>query len=105
MQEYDHHIFICLGKRCSKKGAEDLLDAFKGFIKKSGMQGLYRVSRSGCLKACKETRAEGEYSPIVVIYPQGTWYGKVTKGDVSEIVDSLKVGGEPVERLLLHRNF
>ncbi len=105
MQEYDHHIFICLGKRCSKKGAEDLLDAFKDSVKDKGMQGLYRVSRSGCLKTCKETLVEGEYSPIVVIYPQGVWYGKITEGDVSEIVDSLKVGSEPVERLLIHRNF
>ena len=36
---------------------------------------------------------------MVAIYPDGTWYGKVTPGDVEEIMDSHIEAGEVVDRL------
>ncbi|MFQ5464747.1 MAG: ferredoxin [Thermodesulfobacteriota bacterium] len=103
MEPYSRHIFICLGKRCSKKGSEQVLDAFKSRVKSEGLSGEVRLSRSGCLKACKETEREGEFSPVMVFYPEGVWYKGVTSGDVDEIFNRHVRDGEVVERLVHFR--
>ncbi len=105
MEKYERHIFICLGKRCKKKGSEEIMDAFKEASKREGLKGPVLTSRSGCIKACKITDIEGEYSPLAVVYPEGVWYRNIRTGDVDEIVTEHLKSGRAVERLLLHRNF
>lgn len=57
-----------------------------------GMNGI--VSSTGCLKLCEE-------GPIMVVYPQAYWYGKVTdEVVVDEILDALEEG-KPAEGYLL----
>jgi len=102
MEPYRLHLFVCLGKRCAALGAEDLLDDIKGRIKAQGVTGV-KVSRSGCVKLCKETECEGEYSPVMVVYPEGVWYRNVTPADLAEIVESHVKGGRAVERLVHFR--
>jgi (2Fe-2S) ferredoxin len=100
VQPYRIHIFVCLGKRCAKKGSEALLDELKELVKEGGLKEQVRVSRSGCVKSCKETDEEGEYSPIVLVYPLGVWYKNVGSADLPEILESHMEKGEPVKRLL-----
>lgn len=100
MESYDYHIFVCLGKRCVKKGAEGLLDLFKDEIKRRGLSPRVRISRSGCVKVCKETECEGEFSPVVIVYPEGVWYRNLSKKDVRDIIEEHIEGGRPVKRLL-----
>jgi len=38
---------------------------------------------------------------VIVVYPEGVWYGAVTVADVDEIFKSHVLGGQPVERLRL----
>lgn len=102
MKPYTHHIFVCLGKRCAKRSSEAILDDLKKRIKGGELEGV-RVTKTGCMKVCKETEVEGNYSPVVVIYPEGVWYRNVTAGDVDEIIESHIKKGEAVERLLHHR--
>lgn len=103
MNPYRLHIFVCLGKRCSAKGSEDLLADIKDRIKQEGLKGEVKVSRTGCLQVCKETQIEGEYSPAVVIYPEGVWYRNVASADIDDIVERHVKKGEIVERLLHFR--
>ena len=49
------------------------------------------VTHMGCAGLCT-------MGPIVMIYPEQTWYGNVSIDDVEEIVDALEQG-EKVERL------
>lgn len=100
MNPYKHHIFVCLGKRCVKKGSEDLLDALKELVKSRGLKEKVRISRSGCVKSCKETETEGEYSPILIVYPDSVWYKNVKISDLSEILGSHIDKGEPLKRLV-----
>jgi len=102
MRPYRHHVFICEGKRCGGKKSSQVLDKFKGIIKHKHADGV-KITRCGCMKVCKETSDVGEFSPAVVVYPEGVWYKNVTVDDVSEIVEEHLEKGSVVERLLHYR--
>jgi len=51
-----------------------------------------RTTRMGC-------NLQHHQGPIMIVYPDGVWYGRVRPQDVEEIVERHLVGGEPVERL------
>ncbi|MBI5642353.1 MAG: (2Fe-2S) ferredoxin domain-containing protein [Deltaproteobacteria bacterium] len=102
MKPYRLHIFVCQGKRCAAKGSEDVLESLKEKIKAAAIKDV-KISKSGCLKVCKETETEGEFSPAVVIYPEGVWYRKVAVSDVDEIIEKHVKKGEVVERLFHYR--
>lgn len=100
---FEHHVFFCLNQRdpgerqsCAGCGSEKMQDYAKKRVKKMGLsgQGKVRINKAGCLDRCEE-------GPVVVIYPQGTWYTYVDETDIDEIIDSHIVGGKVVERLLL----
>lgn len=103
MKPYRLHVFVCQGARCAGKGSEAVYEDMKAKVKGSDLKGQVKVSRSGCLSVCKETEEEGQFSPAVVIYPEGTWYRKVALADVDEIIDRHLRKGEIVERLLHYR--
>jgi (2Fe-2S) ferredoxin len=52
------------------------------------------ITNTGCFAICDK-------GPIVVVYPEGTWYGGVTPDDVFDIMEEHIEGGEKVERLLI----
>jgi (2Fe-2S) ferredoxin len=97
---YARHLFVCTNRRpegsskgcCASKGSEALRDALKAEVGRRGLAGSARVNAAGCLDAC----ARG---PVVVVYPDGVWYGPVTAADVPELVEEHLVSGRPVERL------
>jgi (2Fe-2S) ferredoxin len=98
---YEHHVFFCTNVRedacrqsCGKSGAEDAQLHAKKRIKEMGLngQGKVRINKAGCLDRCEE-------GPVVVVYPQGTWYTYVDNSDIDEIIDRHLVKGEVVERL------
>ncbi|HUP57007.1 MAG TPA: (2Fe-2S) ferredoxin domain-containing protein [Bdellovibrionota bacterium] len=94
------HVFVCTNERppgsprgcCKERGSEALVKLFKDELSRRGIKGEIRAQKSGCLDTC-------EFGPSVVVYPEGTWYGRVTPADVAEIVESHLVGGKPVDRL------
>lgn len=99
---FRHHLFVCENRRdpsdprgcCGARGGEAVRAALKAELKRRGLGGSARANSAGCLDAC----AEG---PVVVVYPEGVWYGRVRPEDVAEIVESHLVRGQPVERLRL----
>lgn len=98
---YKAHIFCCTNERppghargcCKEKGAEKLRNYMKSRIKELGVDGA-RVNVAGCLDRC-------ELGPVMVIYPEGTWYTYASTDDVDEIITRHLQNGERVERLLL----
>lgn len=100
MGRYQKHIFICTNERpedhpkgcCSRKGSEKLKSLFKDGLKTQGVLSIVRANSAGCLDAC-------EHGPVVVIYPEAVWYGHVTEGDVTEIIQEHIIGGRAVDRL------
>jgi (2Fe-2S) ferredoxin len=45
---------------------------------------------------CNQQHHQG---PVLIVYPDGVWYGNLRVEDVDEIIDSHLVAGSPVERL------
>jgi (2Fe-2S) ferredoxin len=97
---YKHHVFFCMNTRddgrpsCAKQGAVEAQQHAKRRIKELGLNGpdKVRINQAGCLDRCEE-------GPVVVVYPQGTWYTYVDTSDIDEIIDSHLVDGKVVDRL------
>ena len=51
-----------------------------------------RINQAGCLDRCEE-------GPVMVIYPEETWYTYVDQSDIDEILSEHLVNGRVVERL------
>jgi (2Fe-2S) ferredoxin len=102
MAKFEKHIFICGNQRpeghprgcCDPAGLAELQLAFKQKLAARGLKGRVRANQSGCLDQC-------EHGPNIVVYPDAVWYGRVTLGDVDEIIDSHIVSRKPVERLVI----
>ena len=101
MEKPKKHVFICTSSRmtgqqkgfCHTKGAVDLVNAFMEAIEEADLEGIF-VSNTGCFGLCEE-------GPVVVVYPDNVWYGKVSEDDVTEIVEEHLAEGRIVERLAL----
>jgi (2Fe-2S) ferredoxin len=97
---FEKHIFICAndkapGKDCCGMGhGLELVEKFREVLKEKGLNGKIRAQRSGCLDACSK-------GPILVIYPEGTYYGSVRFADVERIVNEHILGGKILEDLVL----
>lgn len=94
------HIFVCASFRadgeakgvCNKKGSVGLLPYIENEILDRGMDA--QITSTGCMKAC-------DYGPVMVVHPQGDWYGKVESEEiVDEILDAIE-DGEKAESYLI----
>lgn len=102
MPPFARHLFVCGNARaadhprgsCDPDSEGALHKAFKAAVADRGLQRTVRANKAGCLDQC-------EHGPVVVVYPEGVWYGAVTLADVNEIVEQHLLRGEPVERLRL----
>ncbi|MCW9013089.1 MAG: NAD(P)H-dependent oxidoreductase subunit E [Gammaproteobacteria bacterium] len=102
MSYYKYHVFICTNKRsgkelcCEQGGAAKIRAYAKAKIKQLGLsgEGKVRINTAGCLDRC-------DSGPVMVIYPEATWYTFVDEDDVDEIIQEHLLNGRKVERLLL----
>lgn len=104
---YQHHVFICDNQRetghprgcCAEREAAELRDHLKAQVKalKLNGKGKIRINKAGCLDRC-------ELGPVMVIYPEETWYRPQSKADIDEILQEHLMSGKIVERLKLTRN-
>ena len=100
MRFYKHHVFFCTNQRengetcCNDRGAQEVRAYAKDRIKALGLNGAgkVRINSAGCLDRCDE-------GPVLVVYPDETWYTYVDKEDIDEIIDEHIVHGRVVERL------
>lgn len=99
---YSVHLFLCTNKRdenhprpsCGRMGSVELLETLKAKVREKGLGKGNRFQQAGCLDRC-------ELGPVLVVYPQGTWYRVETAEDIDEILTSHLQNGVEVERLRL----
>ncbi len=93
MDKPKYHIFVCASFRadgdpkgaCHKKGSVGLLPYIENEILDRGLDA--QITSTGCLKDC-------DHGPVMVIQPQGHWYGKVeSEGVVDDILDAMEDNG------------
>ena len=102
MARFQRHVFICTNERdasdprgcCSARGSAAVVEAFKKQVHEAGLKRIVRPNKALCLDQCA-------LGVTVVVYPEATWYGRVTVDDVDEIIERHIIGGEPVARLVL----
>ncbi len=84
---------VCAGSGCTAAGAEDVIKGLRERLKASGLDGEIDVKSTGCHGFC-------EKGPVMIVWPEGVFYNKVSIADVKAIVSSVTDGHHPVEKLL-----
>jgi 3-hydroxy-5-methyl-1-naphthoate 3-O-methyltransferase len=98
MEPFRYHVFVCTQEKaegapcCSVAGSGRVLSALHGELGAKGLSDEIQVSSCGCLGIC-------DSGPVMIVYPEGTWYAKLTPNDVPEIIASHFQAGQKVARL------
>ena len=87
------HVLCCGGTGCTSSGSQKIQNAFVSELEKQGLAEEVKVVQTGCFGLCA-------LGPVVIIYPDGTFYSRVEEKDVAEIVEEHLLKGRPVERLV-----
>ena len=87
------HVLICGGTGCTSSGSKKIQEAFEQNIAAAGLSEEVKLVQTGCFGLCA-------LGPVVIVYPDGTFYSRVTTDDVKEIVEEHLLKGRPVERLI-----
>ena len=87
------HVLICGGTGCTSSGSLTLQKAFNENIEAFGLAEEVKLVQTGCFGLCA-------LGPIVIVYPDGTFYSRVQPDDVKEIVEEHLLKGRIVERLV-----
>ena len=102
MSHYQYHVFFCTNHRddgrqsCEQCGASKIRAYAKSKIKELGLsgEGKVRINTAGCLDRC-------ELGPVIVVYPEETWYTYLDEEDIDEIIEEHLKNGRVVNRLLI----
>ena len=93
MELYRSHVLVCGGTGCSSSGSAKLIERFEEQLKEKGLDKEVKVIRTGCFGLC-------EAGPVVIVYPEGTFYSRVKEEDVDEIVSEHLLKGRKVQHLV-----
>ena len=87
------HVLICGGTGCTSSKSVQIKEKMEEAIKAAGIQDEVQVVLTGCFGLCA-------LGPIVIVYPEGTFYSRIEIKDAETIVNEHLVGGNPVKSLL-----
>ena len=90
---YRSHVLVCGGTGCTSSGSQHIIDTLNEEIKKNGLDTEVQVVKTGCFGLCA-------LGPIMIIYPEGTFYSMVKAEDIPEIVSEHLLKGRIVSRLV-----
>lgn len=92
---YEKHVFMCTeGKKCPLKGnVDEMLGYMRMEVKEKGLKDKIRINKAGCFDWCND-------GPVMVVYPEGTWYTNVQMEEAKEIFEEHILNNRPVERLI-----
>ncbi|MGN0649157.1 MAG: NADH-ubiquinone oxidoreductase-F iron-sulfur binding region domain-containing protein [Oscillospiraceae bacterium] len=86
-------VLICGGTGCTSSGSAKIITKLEEEIERNGLKDKVNVIRTGCFGLCA-------LGPIMIVYPEGTFYSKVEADFIPEIVESHLKNGKPVTKYL-----
>ena len=96
MNLFRAQVLVCGGTGCALEGAMDIANSIKNELKAHRIENEIEVIRTGCLGLC-------DLGPIVIIYPEGTFYHKVNIKNIPEIVEEHLVNGRIAEKYAYYK--
>jgi (2Fe-2S) ferredoxin len=100
---YHRHVFLCVGGNCcATEVGTAAWECLKGELKRrnlslaEGPQACYRT-KVDCLRVCTG-------GPILVVYPEGTWYMGMTAERIPRFVQEHLVEGRPIAEWIFASN-
>ncbi len=90
---YRKHVLVCGGTGCTSSGSMGIIKKLEEELKKNGIENEVKVVKTGCFGLCA-------LGPIMIVYPEGSFYSMVKEENIPEIVSEHLVKGNVVERLL-----
>ncbi len=90
---YRSHVLVCGGTGCTSSGSQQIMETLKEEIKKAGLEKEVAVVQTGCHGLCA-------LGPIMIVYPDASFYSMVKVEDIPEIVQEHLLKGRVVTRLL-----
>ncbi|WP_289135991.1 ferredoxin [uncultured Brevibacillus sp.] len=96
LSQTTHHVLICNGGSCMRKGGEEVTLALRESITRAGLDDVVHTTRTRCNGRCED-------ACVVIVYPEGIWYENITPEDADLLVEQHLRNGEPVESLMTHR--
>lgn len=90
---YRSHVLVCGGTGCTSSGSQHIMVSLRDELQKKGLDQEVSVVQTGCHGLCA-------LGPIMIVYPDATFYAMVKEEDIPEIVEEHLLKGRPVRRLL-----
>ncbi len=91
-----HHVLICNGSSCMRKGGEEVTQAIRAEISRLQADDEIHTSRTRCNGRCED-------ACVVIVYPEGVWYKHMTEENASLLVQQHLIAGDPVHHLISHQ--
>lgn len=98
MEPFHFHVFVCMQEKpkdvpcCVASGSARILEELNNELAACGLRDEVQVTTTNCMGTC-------ENGPVILVYPQGVWYSKVSQADVRDIIYSHFICGKPLDRV------
>ncbi len=86
-------VLVCGGTGCTSSGSANIIKKLEEEIEKNGLKDKVNIIKTGCFGLCA-------LGPIMIVYPEGTFYSKMEVDHIPEIVESHLKNGIPVKKYL-----
>lgn len=90
---YRSHVLVCGGTGCTSSGSQQIMAKLVEELGKKELSEEVSVVQTGCHGLCA-------LGPIMIVYPDASFYAMVKEEDIPEIVNEHLLKGRPVKRLL-----
>ncbi len=90
---YRSNVLVCGGTGCTSSNSGEIIAALEREIAAKGLEKEVEVIKTGCFGLCA-------LGPIMIVYPEGSFYSMVKVEDIPEIVEEHLLKGRIVKRLL-----
>jgi (2Fe-2S) ferredoxin len=95
--EHSHHVLWCMGPRCAAKGAVQLWPELARVVRENPpLKKRLMLLQTSCQYPCN-------HGPLMIVYPQGAWYGPVQDaGEMQAVLSRHVLHGEVDSALCVH---